>query len=199
MRCCGSHSLVAREAECERLARRWYATSCACMKRFQPSEDDEARAARRWPWLASTAGNPACCGERTSRLRAALTHRLPVVAVIARQPDLGRALWSPPRVSMSCFLPALMLASARRRRRACSPEACVLLWEICLHDYQRKRILTTRDTRRIRWGAGYTSSRVERSTGLWAHTGKGWRTARQASPRIHPERHTGLSFAVDSE
>ena len=172
-------------------ARRWLHVG---VTRFQPSEMMKLALPLMLAWYFHK-------NEATLRLRdfavAALLLAVPV-ALIARQPDLGTAVLVAAAGFYVIFFAGLcwkVLVGLARRSAAAS---LFPLWR-CMHDYQRRRILTLLDPTTDPLGAGYHIIQSTIAVGSGGIAGKGWLNGTQTHLEFIPERHTDFIFAVFSE
>lgn len=119
------------------------------------------------------------------------------VAMTIKQPDLGTAI-----MLATSGIWVLFLAGIRWRIILSivlmSTLAAPILW-LCMHDYQRQRILTFLDPERDPLGTGYHIIQSKIAIGSGGLTGKGWMEGTQSQLDYLPEHTTDFIFAVGSE
>jgi rod shape determining protein RodA len=120
-----------------------------------------------------------------------------LVALIARQPDLGTAACLVP-----LFLAVAFLAGLRMRAVMGLAAAMLLLAALAwpfLRDYQKTRIYTFLDPSLDPRGAGYQNLQSQIAVGSGGLVGRGFLEGSQAQLGYLPARHTDFVFSVLAE
>jgi rod shape determining protein RodA len=117
---------------------------------------------------------------------------------ILKQPDLGTSLLVGAAGFFVIFfagLPWKIMLGLGVFAAAALP----LVWNMVLHDYQRRRVLTLIDPTSDPLGAGYHIIQSTIAIGSGGPFGKGWMNGTQTHLEFIPEKHTDFIFAVFSE
>ena len=77
--------------------------------------------------------------------------------------------------------------------------AIPFVWQLVLHDYQKKRVLTFLNPEQDSFGSGWNILQSQTAIGSGGITGKGWLQGTQAQLDFLPESHTDFIFAVLAE
>ena len=128
---------------------------------------------------------------------AALLFVLPIVVIIALQPDLGTGL-----LYLSVVVFTLIVVGVPLRWFALSAVPFLLvsplIWTM-LHDYQRQRVLAFLHPASDPLGTSYNSIQAIIAVGSGSFGGKGLSQGTQSILRFLPERHTDFIFATIAE
>lgn len=122
---------------------------------------------------------------------------IPVVVLIAIQPDLGSGLLYAGAASFALLVigfPLLWFGIALLPVVLASP----FIWSI-LHGYQRQRILTFLNTSNDPLGSSYNGIQAVIAVGSGGFMGKGISEGTQSVLKFLPERHTDFIFATIAE
>lgn len=122
---------------------------------------------------------------------------LPLVVLIALQPDLGSALIYAGVVGFTMLIfgfPIIWFGLSLLPALIISP----FFWKM-LHDYQQQRILTFIHPANDPLGTSYNSVQAIIAVGSGMILGKGFSESTQSGLRFLPERHTDFIFATLSE
>ncbi|MDR2365183.1 MAG: rod shape-determining protein RodA [Zoogloeaceae bacterium] len=120
------------------------------------------------------------------------------IFLILKQPDLGTSLLIGAAGFFVIFFAGLswkiMLGMG-----AFAAAALPFFWNMALHDYQRRRVLTLLNPASDPLGAGYHIIQSTIAIGSGGPFGKGWMNGTQTHLEFIPEKHTDFIFAVFSE
>ena len=161
--------------------------------RFQPSELMKLAVPMMCAWYLHERALP----PSWPNLAALAALILVPVGLVAVQPDLGTA-------ALIAVAGALVIVLAGLRLRvmlamlALAGLAAWFGWN-CMHDYQRKRVLTFLNPQTDPLGAGYHIIQSQIAIGSGGVFGKGWMNGSQAQLEFLPERSTDFIFAVVGE
>lgn len=162
--------------------------------RFQPSEAMKLAVPMMVAWYLHERPLPPCF---TDLLVTGAIIVLPAL-LIAWQPDLGTALLIG---SAGAF--AIFLAGIRWRwivaTLALLAVAAPVAWNMALHDYQRRRVLTFLNPESDPLNSGYHIIQSKIAIGSGGLFGKGWLNGTQSQLEFLPERHTDFVLAVIGE
>ena len=121
---------------------------------------------------------------------------IPVLLVV-QQPDLGSGL-SIFLILLGMILYRGMSAPVFKTVLVSIPALAYPFW-LCLHEYQKKRILSFIDPGNDPHGAGYHKIQSEIAIGSGQIWGKGFLAGTQSQYRFLPEKHTDFVLAVFAE
>jgi len=122
---------------------------------------------------------------------------LPTILLIFLQPDLGSAL-----VVLSIFGGVLLFSGIKRHQLLLLILAGALIFPLvwlCLHDYQRMRVIHFFNPYSDPLGKGYNIIQSKIAVGSGGLFGRGWGRGTQSHLAFLPERHTDFIFASLSE
>ena len=121
-----------------------------------------------------------------------------LVALIAKQPDLGTAFCLVP-----LFLAVAVLAGLRLKALVGLAAVSVIVasaaWHFAMVDYQKTRVQTFLGLKKDPQGAGWQSDQSRIAVGSGGLTGRGYKEGTQSQLGYLPARHTDFIFSVLAE